>query len=142
MRKIQYNTFGRSKTDNKLVDFINSLREAEHNPRLAEKIQSQVMHFIHCINKELWQFPCRPTWCGYEREGTAKNKNEYLHRLYQLEQFKSRPMFFDSKMNQKIVDLYIADLKRRLHAHSDWRHPLRCYVWAVVLEKLRTWGLR
>jgi len=142
MRKIQYNTFGGSDVDNTLVDFLNSLRESETDQYLAEKIQSQVMHFIHNINNELWQFPCRPTWVKYEIEGTAETKNDYLHRLYQIEHYRMQPLFFNSKMNYKIVDLYVKELKNRLHDHSEWRHPLRCCVWAVILEKLRCWGLR
>ena len=58
MRQIEYNTFGASLADNRLVDFLNSLREAENDPKLAVKLRRSAMHYMHTINEELSQFPC------------------------------------------------------------------------------------
>jgi hypothetical protein len=113
MKKIHYNTFGSSEQDNRLVDFLNSLREEETNPKLAENLQRGVMQFMHKLNHELLYFPHRITW------------REHVPPL-----------------NQKLVNLYIQDVKTRVHKHEHWRHQLRCMVWTAVLEKFRIWGLR
>jgi len=140
MRQIEYNTFGASLADNRLVDFLNSLREASCDPKLAHKLQRSVMHYIHTINAELNQFPCHPAWRKYEINETADLKNPYLHKLYLRN---CHSMFLDSPVNRKIVNLYVKELKRRLHTdHTTWSDSLKGVVWGAVLEKLRIWGLR
>ena len=77
IRKIEYNTFGKKDVDNKLVDFLNSLKDDQH---LIEGIQTKVMAFMHRLNKDMFDLYLQNA--DFFRRGTSDTS--FIHRLNEL----------------------------------------------------------
>lgn len=108
IRKIEYNTFGKKDVDNKLVDFLNSLKDDQH---LIEGIQTKVMAFMHRLNKDMFDLYLQNA--DFFRRGTSDTS--FIHRLNEL---------------------FLADYKKRLK-NMNWREPLKCAVNACIMERYR-----
>ena len=109
--KIEYNTFGKGSPFDELTDFLNTLREPEN---LHDKIQTDVMHLMHDINKESFHL-----YFIILRRGISTQKNM---------------LQFDTYFFNKMTGLLYNDFIKRIQ-DRPWRHALKCKVIACLNKR-------